>query len=35
MKIAIYVEGVTEAGFVYQLIGEHYRVSPSGPKRSL
>lgn len=24
MKIAIYVEGVTEAGFVYQLIGEHY-----------
>ena len=24
MKIAIYVEGVTEACFVYQLIGEHY-----------
>ena len=24
MKVAIYVEGITEAGFVYQLIGEKY-----------
>lgn len=24
MKKALYVEGVTEAGFVYRLIGEHY-----------
>lgn len=23
--MAIYVEGITEAGFVYQMIGEHYR----------
>ena len=25
MKVAIYVEGITEAGFVYQLIGEKYQ----------
>lgn len=25
MKVAIYVEGVTEAGFVYRLIGEKYK----------
>lgn len=25
MKVAIYVEGITEAGFVYQLIGEKYK----------
>jgi hypothetical protein len=25
MKVAIYVEGVTEAGYVYQLIGEKYQ----------
>lgn len=25
MKVAIYVEGVTEAGFVYRLIGEKYQ----------
>jgi hypothetical protein len=25
MKVAIYVEGITEASFVYQLIGEHYQ----------
>lgn len=24
MKVAIYVEGITEAGFVYQVIKEHY-----------
>lgn len=27
MKVAIYVEGITEAAFVYQLIGEHYQWS--------
>ena len=25
MKVAIYVEGITEAAFVYQLIKEHYQ----------
>jgi hypothetical protein len=25
MKVAIYVEGITEAGFVYQLLGEKYQ----------
>ena len=25
MKVAIYVEGITEAGLVYQLIGEKYQ----------
>ena len=25
MKVAIYVEGITEAGFVYQLIKEKYQ----------
>lgn len=25
MKVAIYVEGITEASFIYQLIGEHYQ----------
>ena len=25
MKVALYVEGITEAGFVYQLIGEKYQ----------
>ena len=25
MKVAIYVEGITEAGFVYRLIGEKYK----------